>query len=392
MPRRSNSARRRDEIARLRDHRRVLTGLAQSAAASLDLQSFLDEAILRVAATLEIERAKLLRYRREHNDLLMEAGVGWDPGIVNSAAFATDLASSVGRAFQTGQPVVVSDMRHGAEFRQSEVLQTHGIVSLMNVPILVGGAAWGVIEVDSAIPRDFDDDEVTFMAAVAALVGLTIRRADEEAGRERAAISMVQEIEKRELLLREMQHRVKNNFQTILGMIALRMPAASTEVGRDLLNKIANGIMAMSLAHDQLSPGRTGEVVGLAAYLRVLSSAFVPISDKVTIEVKCDEANVSIEQAVAVGLIVNELVTNSLKHAFGPDGGAIRVELHAAGPRRMATLTVADTGKGHGERGESDGSGSKLVKALAAQVRGELVRTRSPEGFATSLHFVPRAR
>ena len=185
---------------------------------------------------------------------------------------------------------------------------------------------------------------------------------------------------------------MKNNFQTILGMIALRMPAASTEVGRDLLNKIANGIMAMSLAHDQLSPGRTGEVVGLAAYLRVLSSAFVPISDKVTIEVKCDEANVSIEQAVAVGLIVNELVTNSLKHAFGPDGGAIRVELHAAGPRRMATLTVADTGKGHGERGESDGSGSKLVKALAAQVRGELVRTRSPEGFATSLHFVPRAR
>src|SRR5690349_22883534 len=120
------------DIAILRQHRRVLIDLAHHAAQSLDWRAFMDAAVLRISAALEIDHVKLLRYRPVQNDLLMEAGVGWAPGVVGSATFATDLSSPVGRAFQTGQTVSIDDVSKAKGFRPSEVLRNHGIVSLLN--------------------------------------------------------------------------------------------------------------------------------------------------------------------------------------------------------------------------------------------------------------------
>jgi two-component sensor histidine kinase len=172
-------------------------------------------------------------------------------------------------------------------------------------------------------------------------------------------------------------------------MVQLRKPSLPTQVGRDAMDQIANGIMAMSLAHDQLSPSRSGEMLELGAYLKALTAAFVATMERILIEVKSDEVNVTIEQALPLGLIVNELITNSIKHAFGPDGGAIRVELHAPSRQGFATLIVADNGRGLGQA-RSDGSGLKLTNALAAQARAELTRSDTGKGTSTQLRFVPR--
>jgi two-component sensor histidine kinase len=229
------------------------------------------------------------------------------------------------------------------------------------------------------------------MTAVASGVSLVIRRMEAEAARDAATTGAAQEVLKRELLLREMQHRVKNNFQIILSMIELQRQGLPTDAGRDVLGKLADGVMAMSLAHDQLSPTRTGEVLELGGYLRALALAFAAARESVAIEVKCDEAHVTIEQAVPIGLIVNELVTNSLKHAFAASGGAVRIELHATGRRGYATLVVADNGKGLGRK-HGEGSGLRLVRALADQVRGELELASCAEGTTTMLRFPPRER
>jgi two-component sensor histidine kinase len=373
----------------LRQHLRVLIDLATYASGGSDLKAFMDYVVTHVSAALEIDHVKVLRYRPERNDLLMEAGTGWAPGVVGSAAFATDMASPVGRAFQTGQPVEIDDFSAAPDFRASEVLRAHNIVSLLNVPISIDGAVWGVIEVDSAVLRGFTADTLQFMHAVAALVGMAIRRMQDTASGETLATDRTRELLKRDLMLREMQHRVKNNFQVILGMVQLRKPSLPTQVGRDAMDQIANGIMAMSLAHDQLSPSRSGEMLELGAYLKALTAAFVATMERILIEVKSDEVNVTIEQALPLGLIVNELITNSIKHAFGPDGGAIRVELHAPSRQGFATLIVADNGRGLGQA-RSDGSGLKLTNALAAQARAELTRSDTGKGTSTQLRFVPR--
>ncbi|HEY2750989.1 sensor histidine kinase [Phenylobacterium sp.] len=367
----------------------MLIDLATYASGGSDLKAFMDYVVTHVSAALEIDHVKVLRYRSDRNDLLLEAGIGWAPGVVGSAAFATDMASPVGRAFQTGQPVKIDDFSTAPDFRASEVLRTHGIVSLLNVPVSIDGAVWGVIEVDSTVLRGFTADTLQFMHAVAALVGMAIRRMQDMASGETLATDRTRELLKRDLMLREMQHRVKNNFQVILGMVQLRKPSLPVQAGRDAMDQIANGIMAMSLAHDQLSPSRSGEMLELGAYLKALTAAFVATMERILIEVKSDEVNVTIEQALPLGLIVNELITNSIKHAFGPDGGAIRVELHAPSRQGFATLIVADNGRGLGQA-RTDGSGLKLIDALAAQARAELIRSDAGKGTSTQLRFVPR--
>ena len=379
------------EIEILRQHQRVLINLARDASDPIALAAHLDNTVRRVAAALEIDHVKILRYRPESDDLLVEAGIGWRAGVVRVATFGTDLASPPGRAFQTGQPVVIEDIGSASGLRISPVLKAHAIVSLANVPIFIDGAVWGVIEADSSTPRGFSDDTISFMTAAAALVSLAIRRTDAEAAQAQAIAANAAEVRRREVLLREMQHRVKNYFQMILAMLNLRTARFPTEEGRAQLHQIEDAVVAMALAHGQLSPTQSGEVVGLAGYLRALVNNFERSMDNVGFALVLDELDVSIEQAVPLGLIANELITNAIKHAVGAKGGTITVQLRtSATPQGKAILAVCDDGGGIDERAPA-GSGRTLIKALADQVRGRFEQETSAAGTTVRLIFFPRA-
>ncbi len=98
---------------------------------------------MQVAEAIEIDHVKIMRHRPERGDLFMEAGVGWRPGAVKSTAFPADLGSPPGRSFQTALPVVIESMDQDPEFRMHPLLEEHGIISVLNVPIMVDGAALG---------------------------------------------------------------------------------------------------------------------------------------------------------------------------------------------------------------------------------------------------------
>ena len=370
----------------LRRHQDVLINLTRRASEKVGLEDFLQEAALRVAEAIEIDHVKLMRFRPDRGDLFMEAGVGWRPGVVKATAFASDMASPPGRAYQTGQPVSIECLADAPEFRPSRVLEEHGIVSVLNVPILVDGAAWGVLEADSSVLRGFSSDTVKFMTACAALTALVIRREEAEGAQLQAVAETAREAQKRELLLREMQHRVKNNFQTILAMISLQMKKFPTEQGREIARKLADNIQAMSLAHDQLSPTREGEVVQLRTYLEALVTSIEKPYENITIELEAEEMAVEIDQAVPLGLVMNEAVTNAVKHAFGPEqGGVVKITLRPEGAGE-AMLAINDNGRGIRES-VSGGSGLKLIEALARQVRGRVARDSSEEGTTVCLIF-----
>ncbi len=379
----------RTENAVLREHHRVLIDLARYAAEAPNVQRFMDDAVIRVSAALEIDHVKIMRYRPEHADLVIEAGVGWNAGSLKAVSFATDMASPPGRTFQTGQPVMIADLSDAPGFRMSHALREHGIVSLLNVPVFFDTACWGVLEVDSTVLRGFSEDTVTLLTAVAALVTLVIRRTGQQQESATTADVLAQEVQKREVLLREMQHRVKNNFQTILAMLSLQAGNMPTLRGRSILEKFGDAIKAMSLAHDQLSPSQQGFPVNLAPYLKALASSIGLTVSKIAIEVKADDVSVPVEQAIPIGLITNELVTNGIKHAFDERGGTIQVELMAAVRPGLAKLLVRDNGKGM-KKPDPEGSGLKLIQALAGQIRGTIEQETSDAGTLTSLTFPSR--
>jgi two-component system, sensor histidine kinase PdtaS len=375
------------DLERVRRHMRILVDLGRAAGETADLNRFLDQAVVQVARAAEIGHVKVLRYRRREADLIVAAGFGWKEGVIGSATLPADLRSPPGRSFQTAEPVFIRSFEEQEEFILSALLRQHDIVSLVNVPILIAGAAWGVLEIDSTRPRDFSQDTIEFLTAAATLIGTFIRRHNDEPGEAARVAAAAMEAQNRDVLLREMQHRVKNNFQLILASIAIqkrRHPAG--DVLR-ALDHVASRINAISLAHDQLAPHEEGQIVRLPDYLRALCLTIKQQAEGVDIDVQADELELSIERAVPLGLILNEVATNSLKHAFGPDaGGRISVKLVAGVGYGEGRLTVSDNGRGITESNPK-GSGLKLIAALARQIGGSVDQESSDRGTTTSLIF-----
>ncbi len=305
-----------NEIDKLRRHIRILVDLGRLAGQYSDVDRFLDQAVVQVARAVEIDHVKILRYRRKTGDLLMAAGLGWKEGVVRVATFPSDLRSPPGRSFQTAESVSIANTASAPGFVISEILKEHGIVSLANVPILFDGAAWGVLEVDSSSYREFGPDTLEFMTAAAAIIGSTVQRQASQRGEAAALAEAAAEAQRRELLLRELQHRVKNNFQIILSSIGIQKRRFENIEIQRALDHVANRINAISLAHDQLSPRHNVHAVDVASYLRALSASIEQQVDKVAIEFEADEIELSIDRAVPLGLVLNEAVTNSIKHAF----------------------------------------------------------------------------
>ncbi|OBQ81564.1 hypothetical protein CK218_29600 [Mesorhizobium sp. WSM3879] len=376
------------ELAKLRRHVRILVDLGRVAGEQTPLGRFLDQACVQVARAVEIDHAKILRYRPRTADLFMEAGFGWKEGTVRNAVFSADLRSPPGRTYQTAEPLVIVDgtaAEQDGEYVFSDVLREHHIKSLANVPILIKGAAWGVLEVDSSVTRNFSEDTVDFMTAAAALIASAMRRPEVDRSNLESTTALVQ-AQQREVLLREMQHRVKNNFQLILASIAIQKRRLERPEVHRALEHVANRVNAISLAHDQLAPGQDLRTVDVAGYLRALCASLQTQVEIATIEIAADEVELSIERAVPLGLILNEAAMNSVKHAFGAEGGRIVVKLESGIGYGEARLTVADNGRGI-QNPRPGGSGQKLIQALARQMGGNVQQESSAAGTTITVIF-----
>ena len=183
-----------------------------------------------------------------------------------------------------------------------------------------------------------------------------------------------------------MQHRVKNNFQVILASIALQKRRITGASVHRALDHVANRINAISLAHDQLAPREDIHAVDLAGYLRALCASIEQQSEGVVVEIEADDIELSMDRAVPLGLILNEAATNSVKHAFGEEGGRISVKLTGGVGYGEARLTISDNGRGYDEP-SNNGSGLRLISSLAVQAGGELQQSSGKDGTVVSVTF-----
>lgn len=371
-------------LEKVRRHVRILIDVGRIASDS-ELGGLLNQTVLQVARAVEIDHVKILQYRRSSADLLVVAGLGWADGVVGNAVLPTDMRSAPGRAFQTGEPITIKNLYQQAEYAPSELLREHGIISLTNVPILIDGAAWGVLEVDSTVERDFTEDTTDFMTAIAALLGAFIGRLSRPD--KTAQLVAAAEAQKQDILLQEMQHRIKNNFQVVLSSISLQKRRYADAGVHRALDHVASRINAISLAHDQLTHRNDGRVVRLSDYVQALCNSIRQQAEGIEVIATCDALELSIDRAVPVGLILNEAATNSIKHAFGPEGGNITVKLTGGVGYGEAILMVSDNGHGISNTGKEGGSGLRLIASLARQIGGTVDQESSKKGTSTSLRF-----
>jgi PAS domain S-box-containing protein len=185
-----------------------------------------------------------------------------------------------------------------------------------------------------------------------------------------------QSLGEKELLLREVHHRVKNNMQVISSLLAMQSTDGDPAVEKRL-EESQNRIRSIALIHEQLYRSTELAHIDVKTYLETLTSQLLQSFGKagaVRLELEADPLELDIDQSMALGLIVNELVTNALKYAYPADkGGTIRVSLRALAEGGRV-LTVADDGPGLAARknGGTPTLGMSLVTTLARQLRGRV--------------------
>jgi PAS domain S-box-containing protein len=192
----------------------------------------------------------------------------------------------------------------------------------------------------------------------------------------KAADSLIQaSLREKEVLLKEIHHRVKNNLQVISSLLSIQMSGVKEDSTRELFRESQNRVRSMALVHERLYRSVTLAEVDFGEYARAVTSDLVNSYARpgISCAVEADDICLGVDLAIPCGLILNEIVSNALKHAFvGRNRGSIRIAI-GRDPAGEVSLRIDDDGIGHplGEKWASASSmGTMLISSLSSQVGG----------------------
>jgi PAS domain S-box-containing protein len=210
-----------------------------------------------------------------------------------------------------------------------------------------------------------------------------------------AEAKLSQSLKEKIVLLKEIHHRVKNNLQIISSLLRLQSMNIKEESVLNVLNECQNRITSMALIHQKLYESESYATVNIAAYLRelvtFLSSTYMFSSKNIILNVPAeDNFSFSIDAAVPIGLIINELISNSFKHAFSPGyDGIVSIDFMNI-LENVFTISVKDNGKGFPENIDffnPDSLGLQLVHTLTEQVNGKVEMETSGKGTSITVEI-----
>jgi two-component sensor histidine kinase len=353
---------------------KILAELGVTALKGPPLGEFLAEAVRLSAAGLEAELCKVLEYIPADNRLLMRAGVGWHEGLVGTASVGADLASPSGFALRTGKPVISNHLESEERFRTPDLLATHGVRRAINVILQGDGAPYGVLEVDSRSEGEFSEHDIAFLQGAANILGMAIER-------QRKEQALKSSLERQQILLKEINHRVKNSLQLVSAMLTLQV-GNDVEIDRRL-HEASSRILAIARAHDRLYRSPRVLNIELSDYLGAICEDLKQIAPNCDILFDAsDQVYLPTDQAINVALVVTELVTNAAKHGYPGTRGTIWVRLDRP-DNRSTQISVRDEGSGLPSDFEvttKSGFGTRLIRALLKQINAQLRIERHPRG------------
>ena len=205
-------------------------------------------------------------------------------------------------------------------------------------------------------------------------------------------------LHEKEVLLKEIHHRVKNNLQVVTSLLRLQARQVRDTAAVDALRESRQRVEVMAIVHELLYRADDVTSIDVKVYLRQLGTQLLRIYNEarghVTLTVTAEDVWLSLDQAVPCGLIINELLSNSFKYAF-PTGesGSIGIDLSATAPDQL-TLKVWDTGVGlstEPDATRSNSFGMTLVQDLVRQLHGTM-RTENTAGVTNMITFPMHAR
>ncbi len=236
---------------------------------------------------------------------------------------------------------------------------------------------------------------IGFLLAVIALATAALIKKNRQINKQNKIISkqleeLMKTLEQKQILLSELQHRVKNNLQHVISILEIQKESVDFNNIDELLRGNQNRIHSMALLHKKLNVSDNVNDVDLARYVAELAALVKDSYDnhkkRITLEVSCDIEIMSIEKALPLGLIIVELVSNSMKHAFKKRNTG-RITIALTKDDLTNSLRYTDNGEGFDFNKTSEkGLGQEIIKGLIDQLDGE-TETRGNNGFELTVLF-----
>jgi PAS domain S-box-containing protein len=290
-------------------------------------------------------------------------------------------------------------------------LQKYGARAVLYIPLLVKGRLIGFAELwESRQRQQFTREEISICNGIAQQAAIALENAqlyeraqDQIAERVRAEKQLVASLKEKEVLLQEIHHRVKNNLQVVSSLLNLQSNYVQDGSALEMFRESQNRILSMALIHEKLYRSRNLSRIDLGEYIKTLTSdlvrSYTSPSGPVHLTVDAADVFLSVDKAVPCGLIINELVSNALKHAFPEhvntaadlrNGKESEIRIHlAANGGQNVSLVVGDNGVGLPRDlnlATADSLGLRLVYTLINQLDGT-IEIRNKNGAEFELAF-----
>lgn len=372
-----------------------LNRVVQTIRNSLDIQTIFSTATCEIVDLLGITRALIVRYcpdqeywqhvaeHRCHESL---------PDTLNT--IIPDRDNPFAERIKRGE-IICIDQTSTIEDPINQSLADQFPGAWLIVPLRVNGETWGALTLMKEASHDgWRASELELAHRVTDQLAIAIQQAQlyhqaqqQLAERQRAEAALRESLAEKEVLLAEVHHRVKNNLQIISSLLDLQANRTQDPTARDALRQSQNRVSSIALIHEHLYQSHDLCNINVAQYVRRLTAdlyrTYATSIHPVTLEQAIDPSiHIGVDRAISLGLILNELIANALKHGFkSGQSGTLTMSLQAVSSVEYALSIGHD---GHALPSEFDpqapqSMGLKLVSILIQQLKGRLECDRSPQ-------------
>ncbi|MBF2078395.1 MAG: GAF domain-containing protein, partial [Synechococcales cyanobacterium T60_A2020_003] len=370
------------------DREKLMNNLTQRIRESLDLSAILNTAVLEIRKILIADRVLVIRMRADQ------------PGMAIAEAREADYASALHQSLSflcTPQDYDVyakGDARSHDDLASlalpeaiADEIKTYEIRSAIAIPILQRDELWGLLVAHQcSYLRRWTLQEITILQQIAEQLAIATQQSElyeqlqiQLCERQQVEEAMRTSLREKEVLLKEIHHRVKNNLLVVTSLLELQSDHTNHPMLSKLLLDSQNRIHSMALIHEKLYRTSSLNRINAKDYLQDLAEhvfeSYHPQGQEIHLHCAIAPIELNIETANPCGLIVNELLSNALKHAFSDRStGHVKLSLQPMDSQTLL-LTVQDDGIGFPEDlklGHIDSLGMELVYTLTQQLEGTL--------------------
>lgn len=311
----------------------------------------------------------------------------------------------VGMVFKTGKGEIINDTSKDPRY----IVDDAARLSEITIPLTYKGQVIGVIDSEHPDKDFFNEQDFKMLTTVAAMISNKFEQAkaleelennknnlqqlvDEKTLELAKANKILQDQNKeKEILIKEIHHRVKNNMQIMMSLLSLKINSSDSSNEQNVLKEFQDRIRSMAIIHERLYLEKDISSIHIDEYIGELSGSLLASfqrTEKIKVIQDIERVQLDIDIAIPVGLIINELMTNSLKHAFlDNEEGTITMKYNLDG--EMGTFYYSDSGKGF-VKSDSTGEsfGLELIEILVGQLNGKMTFDTT-DGVKFKLSFKP---